>query len=468
MRSGVLVTIGRREFWANLEWETIPVGADRKERLREIRATVGSGGLYCQQAIPSHDHVAIGYAASPSRKGRAAARPSLAAAVANAEKDPWIGVFCLSAEQDLWWMVAVTEGHSIIVGGDVVGTQAEVLAAREEIKGYEKDWQFFEGDTATIQEFLAQGREVTGRAPPLVRPFVWRPAVWQVAAVVAAVGGMVAWHGIVERQEAQAQAAALRAALLQRYAQQHQLSLEAAARARARPWRRIARPRVFVHACLAILGATPDDWYGWTPVSLTCSLSRSPYKGGVSWPAVPPTQRVLPRMGAVLKWQRTPWGSALTAPPGTLSVHGNTLVGRTRSLALPRSRQVRPVASQSAMRRALLAWAQLSPVPITVVWQSPRHRPAQSLPGAAPKPHGPPADSSLYTAHMAMATMPFPGPLEALAQLPGVRVTRLTVRPLTGRMVWRARLIWWSRAPAQSSSALRSSVSGKAVPHGTF
>lgn len=166
MRNGVQVTIGRREFWANLEWETIPLGADRKERLREIRMTVGNGGLYCQQAIPSHDHVAIGYAAPPTHGGRAAAKPSLAAAVANAEKDPWIGVFCLSAERDLWWMVAVTEGHSIIVGGDVVGTQTEVLAAREAIKGYEKDWQFFEGDADTVQEFLVQGRLTAGRAPP--------------------------------------------------------------------------------------------------------------------------------------------------------------------------------------------------------------------------------------------------------------------------------------------------------------
>lgn len=450
MRQGVLVKVGRREFWANLEWETIPLGADRKERLREIRATVGNGGLYCQQVVSSHDHVSIGYGAPPSGHRRTVSRPSLAAAVANAEKDPWIGTFCLSAEQDLWWMVAVTEGHSIIVGGDVVGTKAEVEAARDEIKGYEKDWRFFEGDESALQEFLAEGRREAGRAIPMVKPFVWRPAVWQVAAVAMVVAGGVAWHVIAQREQAAALAAALRAAQLQRYAQEHKMSLEAAMAARARPWRSVTRPGPFLQQCGHVLNEVPIDLYGWTPVTLACSLTHD-------------------EMRAVLTWHRSSSGTALTTPHGTLSPHGNTLVDGPAHWRLPLPAQVRSVGPGAAIRRTLLAWSQTAPVTLTFA-PSARHKAAPKLPGVARRPAGPAPLKSLYAHNSATVKTTLPAALLPLERIPGMRIASLTIAHPEGQAVWTAHLTWWSLASAVHPAAAPSSPAGPRWKplHGAF
>ena len=422
MRTPIVVTVGRARYWANLDWETIPANENHKVRFRELQDAVGRRGLRCIRPCPGYDMLSLGYAGPPQDMRRAPSYPALAGAVADARKQPWIGLFCLDAEADRWWMVAITEGQSIIPGGDIVGTRTEIEAARKAISGL-KEWAFYDGDLTDLQGYLTDARASSGQ-PAVAHTFVWRPSAWHlvgVAALIAAVIGGMAW----QRHEAVlAQRAALAAARLRLEAARDRLSLAQARAAARRPWHDEARPAAFTAACLQFVDRVPIDLWGWSPQSIRCERTGT----------------------AILMWRRGRGATTALAPRGSLQAGGNT-IRRVWPAAFPVAqprRVARALPPAARLKRDLYAWAQAEPARITfTATTQAAHLPGVMAP-SAPSSQGP----SLYAPREAVITTPHPHALLRLDRLPGVRITRLAVaEPLGSSPVWTAQLRYWVTRP---------------------
>ena len=425
MRTPIVVTVGRARYWANLDWETIPANENHKARFRELQDAVGRRGLRCIRPCPGYDMLSLGYAGPPQDRRRAPSYPALAGAVADARKQPWIGLFCVDAEADRWWMVAITEGQSIIPGGDIVGTRAEIESARKAISGL-KDWAFYDGDLTDLQGYLTDARAASGK-PAVAHVFVWRPSVWHLAAVAtlmsAVVGGM-AWQ---THEAVTAQRAALAAARLRLEAARDRLSLAQARAAARRPWHHEARPAAFTIACLHFVGRIPIDLWGWSPQSVQCERTGT----------------------AILMWRRGPGATPAIAPRGHLQAGGDT-IRRVWPAAFPVAlphRVARALPAAARLKRDLYAWAQAQSARLTFTTATP----SAHLPGvmatSAPASHSP----SLYASRDAGVTITHPRALLRLDRLPGVRVMHLAVAdPLGASPVWTAQLRYWVTRPPVS------------------
>lgn len=433
MRTAVLVTVGRARYWANLDWETIPANEDRAARFRELQATVGKRGLRCIRPCPGYDMYSLGYAGPPAGVSRAPTHPALAGAVADARTQPWIGVFQLAADRDQWWLVAITEGQSIIPGGDVVGTRAEIEAARQAVSGL-KDWAFFDGDLADLQGFLQDARSAAGK-PAQAHVFVWRPSIWHlatVAAVIAALVGASIWH---HREERAARQAALAAARLRLEALREKLSLAQARAAARRPWHRVIRPAPFTTACLAAIGRLPIDRWGWSPQEVRCGL-----QGEVN-----------------VTWRRGAGATTRHAPRGQLQAGGNTIEeqGAAALRVQAPGRAGRALPANGVLRRAFYAWAQSRPVTLTLTDTS---HPTVTLPGVHPARVRAGA-RSLFVVQHAQVVTDFPETLLSLDQLPGVRIESLTVaEPLSAAPLWTATLRYWLTARSGTDNTPRAAA----------
>lgn len=424
MRTPIVVTVGRVHYWANLDWETIPANENHKVRFRELQDAVGRRGLRCIRPCPGYDMLSLGYAGPPQDRRRAPSYPALAGAVADARKQPWIGLFCLDAEADRWWMVAITEGQSIIPGGDIVGTRAEIESARKAISGL-KEWAFYDGDLTDLQGYLTDARAASGK-PAVAHVFVWRPSVWHLAAVAtlmsAVVGGM-AWQ---THEAVLAQRAALAAARLRLEAARDRLSLAQARAAARRPWHHEARPAAFTAGCLQFVGRIPINLWGWSPQSVQCERTGT----------------------AILKWRRGPGATTAIAPRGHLQAGGDTIrrVWPAAFPVTPPHRIARPLPPGTHLKRALYAWTQTESARITFTAATK----TAHLPGVMAASTPPPQNTSLYASRDAVATIAHPRALLRLNRLPSIRITRLVViDPLGSSPVWTAQLRYWvTRSPA--------------------
>lgn len=423
MPTAVLVTVGRRQYWANLEWATLSTADELvvKARRKELQDLVGRRGLRCERRCPGYDNIlSFGYAESPESLSRPASHPALAAAAADIREEPWVGMFCLDEAEDLWWLVAVTEGQSIIPNGDVVGTREEIEAARLKIQGL-RPWTFEEGDLNDLAALLTLPRG-PGAPKHLSRAhaFVWRPAWWQVALVVLILAALAVAHVTESRLEREAAARAARARHLQMLALRRKMSLAHYEAVHAKPWRLMATPSGFERRCLRVLSSTPADFAGWAPDKITCDG-----RGGVTW-----------------VWTRDPWGTLRSAPPGAVGANGDQVTeyrGNTFVAHRLHSRSARDALSAAVGERALYAWAQSGDVRFSMVAVSP----AATLPGMA-KPV-PAAGDSLYTSHHAQAVMPIPSFLDRLDHIPSARIASLALtHARSGAFLWVAHLEYWT------------------------
>lgn len=405
------VRVGKAYYWVGLEWETIATSDNRGQRLKELRRLCGPKGLRCLRVRPDLDVVSIGYAPRPHGKMRAA--PALAAAVADARREPWMGIFDLGDGN--FWYVAVREGQAVIPGGDLIGSREAVDIARGEHMGL-GEWSFFEGGVAELEGLLADARSAGGK-PGLVTTFVPQVPVWIYAGIAMAVAGGFWWHHrqvVILQHEAAVQAAVRASRLLNaRDAMQARLAAEAA----ARPWAAIARPRAFVRACLAWLGRAPINARGWRITSAACAL---PNRVSVQWI----------RDG----------GSLGDAPAGIVSPDGNTI--RWSGMASWRlgvdSARNPPLASLQSARRAVFRVAQPNEIPIQ--WTLAGN--TSGLPGAKAQ-----KTPNLHPTVSLSAGPVLPSVLGALNTVPTLRILSISINEVSIAPMARAQVRLWLQAP---------------------
>ncbi|MHB1681027.1 MAG: type 4b pilus protein PilO2 [bacterium] len=110
-----IIEIAGKTYYTGFSWQTLSADDNVKERLKEFK-----DGFYCVRNLSGM--INLGYSQETELKYKKL--PSLAANVANAKKEPWIGVFHIS--DNLYWLIAVRDNQAILPDGDIIGTKEEI------------------------------------------------------------------------------------------------------------------------------------------------------------------------------------------------------------------------------------------------------------------------------------------------------------------------------------------------------
>jgi cbb3-type cytochrome oxidase subunit 3 len=185
---------------------------------------------------------------------------SLAAYLADTESQPWRGVFQL--EEDIWWYIAVRDGHAILPDGDQVGDQVMLLAVREKHACYD-DWHEIEGDILNLSERIAAQKSKKNRVRSLK---VSVATIFQAIALTMLLAGFVVGY-VWWQHRVQATLNAHKAAMAMLK------SGMATQRDLAHPSPLLATPDAmrWLKACQTIIDAVPlSEDGGWTLSGVIC------------------------------------------------------------------------------------------------------------------------------------------------------------------------------------------------------
>lgn len=215
---------------------------------------------------------------------------SLAAAIAESQRQPWLGTYKLA--DDLWWYVAVRDGQAILPDGDVIGSQAAVQEARHRHENF-ADWNFVEGTLEDLLPILSSSRGPDELVPlRSVEPISpWRIATPIVAAILVSLGGAWLWHRHVEAEQ-RARLAAIAEERARILAEQKASS----------PLVSTPTPDRWLAACASVIGSVPIAEQGWTVSAVSCGATA-----------------------VSIGWKRQPAATVLQRPQGALSSDGNNI-----------------------------------------------------------------------------------------------------------------------------------------------
>nr|WP_241023844.1 type 4b pilus protein PilO2 [Burkholderia sp. Ac-20365] len=189
---------------------------------------------------------------------------SLAAIVAEQHQQPWMGLYQL--DDDLYWYIAVRDGHSVIPDGDKIGTYAEVIGVHNRHLHELGEWDEQEGTLNDLAE-LVRGSTRNIKLQDL-QGGGWGKALAIGGGIgVALIGGIA---GVVYYQHGEEEKA--RVAAEQRRAVLSAIKARKDAESRILPWTRLAMPSDAFAACR-------DAWYsqrlsqmGWKLASWHCGV----------------------------------------------------------------------------------------------------------------------------------------------------------------------------------------------------
>ncbi|ART61500.1 hypothetical protein CBP36_21270 (plasmid) [Acidovorax carolinensis] len=374
-----IVQIGKRRWLLGMTWasyEDVPHKSELREDAQRLSATWTSLRV-------GEDCVQGGFC-SAVEGAKVSGLYSLAAMLADSRKQPWLGIFRIHPEQDLWWYVAVRDGHAILPDGDVVGGREEIVAARERHSGY-TDWNYVEGQGIGDLETLI--KEVNERPTPVrsleKNPHLPAYVAAAVVGVTAATGGYWWWQ-----QHQIAEAAARRAAMERMREQINQgapVNLQAAPTAAMT----IPHPDDVLQACGNAILHLPIAQDGWLFDKVSCDSST-----------------------ATVVWARKDGATVEFRPSGDLSADGDA-VTQTIPLRLEQRSRDDRIRLREAEDR-LRSWAQAASFKLNL-------RPAPQptvLPGSDPTQ----ITQAQPTTSVAIDIKVSPFGLD-LSDIPGLRLT---------------------------------------------
>ena len=326
---------------------------------------------------------------------------SIAAMIAEAKPEPWLGIFDLG--DGLYWYVAVRDNNGILPDGDVIGTYDEVSAARAGTAGLGQ-WTYVDGG---LDELSSLMRNASSPVP--VRDIRSRPWMAPMAggAIIAAMAasGLWAWHAHEAREAhdramAMARERAMIAAMQAKKTRQVIL-----------PWTREPSPSVFLAACGQMLGALPVSRYGWMLSAVDCHAAGD-------------------RAIAQAHWRIGPGATAARIPAGVLSRNGKQVDGSPMTAPMVGDRDGHADDAQAALR-ALYAVAQ--PLGVSVSVTGKKNGPVvAALPGRKVVPIENPGQKPWQTMEIFMKTslpaLSLDGLGARLDAIPGFRLTDVSAK----------------------------------------
>jgi hypothetical protein len=179
----VIASIDGRDWVLGMEWSSYTSVPKRAELIGEAgEDESGEMETPWYSLRVTDEAIQAGFCAPVGDVVRPKKLASLAAMLADAEQQPWLGVF--EIQPDLYWYIAVRDHYAILPGGDVVGTEEEIRRARAEHAGF-GGWTFVEGDLAKLTELIG---EVKAKRTPVHSLSVSRidPVPTAIAVAVAA------------------------------------------------------------------------------------------------------------------------------------------------------------------------------------------------------------------------------------------------------------------------------------------
>lgn len=338
-----VIQIGKRRWLAGMDWRTyadMPSREDLKQDAEQTNSTwvaLRTGEHSIQGGFcPSLEDVSLGHL-----NGRINGLYSLAAMLADSRQQPWLGTFKIA--DNLWWYIAVRDGHAIIPKGDVLGDKDAIAAARDEHSGL-TDWNYINGNLEELEALIDE--VLSKESPTPVKSMVvnWKLRNAMAAAgllTVAAIGGGVFyWKDQAEKKHA-VEVARIRAEALQNIAPP-----VLATNATNYP----LTNQLLAHCAGAVNQEISKQ--GWEIEKVSCDTSE-----------------------AKVIWKRRDGATIEHRPEGVLTDDGMTVI-QVVSLGLEQSSKDDRIAIADA-RRKLLAWAQAGN--ITLGEDTPQ---AQALPGS--------------------------------------------------------------------------------------
>lgn len=278
---------------------------------------------------------------------------SLAAMLADAKEQPWLGIFKIG--EGLWWYIAVRDGHAILPDGDIVGGEEEIREAQDRHSGY-TDWKYVEGDLSFLSE-LIDG--IDAKATPIksLSAGINLVPLISITLTIAAIGGGYYWWHQKQLVEAQEKAAAM-----ERIRSQMAINT-AQSKIAPSPLLTSPEPKEWLTACAKIIKRVPISQYSWEMSELSCGQSA-----------------------VNVTWIRKEGATVMQKPTGDLSDDGEKI---SQSIPLEISQVgkddgVKLRDSQLAMR----AWAQSANIQLGMTATAAQAAPP--LPGAKPEDIPPP------------------------------------------------------------------------------
>ena len=378
-----VITVGKRRWVAGMLWRSFeekPSRAELRQEGDDLRtdwATLRVGD----------DAIQAGFCAAVDESKRPNRLFSLAAAVADSQRQPWLGIYKIA--DGLWWYIAVRDGQAILPDGDVIGGEAEIYAARERHSGF-GDWTYVEGNLDDLSA-LVQGIKPSPVFALHGAPDGLRAATALAVVIVVAGAGGLWWHAHqLAAQRARELAMARIHALLER--QQVKKALPS-------PLLTTPMPDAWLAACDGAIKNVPVSQDGWTASGVSCT-------GNV----------------ASIVWHRMPGATTAVRPQGALDAGGNK-VFQSIPLALIRAAgrsNGQPLPAEESDLFAMLQGMGVK----TTIQSALSQPPASTLPGgkSAGKTALPTPQAQV---HFTSPVAPFSMNWDAI---PGFRITRVAMR----------------------------------------
>lgn len=338
-----VIQIGKRRWLAGMDWRTyadMPSSDDLKQDAEQTNSTwvaLRTGEHSIQGGFcPSLDEVSLGHL-----NGRINGLYSLAAMLADSRQQPWLGTFKIA--ENLWWYIAVRDGHAIIPKGDVLGDKDAIAAARDEHSGL-TDWNYINGDLDELEALIDE--VLSKESPTPVKSMVvnWKLRKAMAAAgllTVAVIGGSVFWWKDQADKKQAVELARIRAQALQNLAPPVTTTNAT----------NFPSTNQLLSQCASAVNQEVSK-YGWMIEKVSCDTSE----------------------GKVV-WKRFDGATIEHRPEGVLTDDGMAVI-QVVDLRLEQSSKDDSIAITDA-RRKLLAWAQAAN--ITLSEDTPQ---VQALPGS--------------------------------------------------------------------------------------
>ena len=382
-----VITIGKRRWVAGMLWRSFEEKPSRTE-LRQEGEDLQTDWAALRVG---EDAIQAGFcAAVMDAKGRRS-KPkklfSLAAAVADSQRQPWLGIYKI--EEGLWWYIAVRDGQAILPDGDVIGGEAEIYAARERHSGF-GDWTYVEGNLDDLSA-LVEGVRPSPVFALHGAPDWLRPAAGLAIVAVAAGAGGLWWH---EHQLAAQRARQLAMARIHALLEQKQVK-----KVLPSPLLTTPLPDAWLSACGGAIENVLVSRDGWTVGEVSCAGNA-----------------------ASIVWRRMPGATTAARPQGALDAGGNK-VFQSVPLALKSAAGRNNGQSLAVEESDLFALLQGMGVK-GIIQSAPSQPPASALPGgkAAGKSTAPAIPQARV--HFTLPVAPFSVNWDAI---PGFRISRIAM-----------------------------------------
>lgn len=259
----------RKPFVIGLIWRY----EEREPSRRVLRRLAESDGAWGIVRKSVHGVVQVGQG-EPISGRKAREYRSLAATIADAHPQPWVGRFALDDGRE--WLIAVHEEHGILPDGDRVGSVEDIDLAVDRF-GTESEWTLVSGTIDDLADLVRAARATPPLRDLTVSP--WRRwAVPALGAAVLALAGGAAFLLHARRAELEEQA---RNAQAEAYAMR--LAAKAQAARLALPWNGEASADAVIDACGAVWNAQGFEHQGWALTTWKCATAAARLTTNVGW-----------------------------------------------------------------------------------------------------------------------------------------------------------------------------------------